>query len=210
MTASDLIDFDALAAAPVDLEPYPHFLGAGFLRSEAVPALRADFPDLKKPGFLLASDVELKGRFKDLVEAMEGEEVTEALSQKFGQDLHPFPRLTTIRKVSQLKDGRPHTDGRDKVMTVLVYMNDAWDDDGAGRLRVLYGPDDFEKMKLEVPPTMGTVFGFLRSDHSWHGHLPFAGERRVLQIAWVRDQAAIDHKTRRNRTASFLKGIFGR
>jgi hypothetical protein len=32
---------------------------------------------------------------------------------------------------------------------------------------------------------MGSVFGFLRADNSWHGHLPFAGERRVVQVAWI-------------------------
>lgn len=209
MLADDLVDLDAIRRAPLDADPYPHFLNGGFLREAAVPQLREDFPAIAKPGFLLAADLKLHGRFKALIDTLEGEEVTEALSQKFGRDLHPFPRLTTIRKVSQLKDGRPHTDGRDKVMTMLVYMNDAWQDDGAGRLRVLYGGDGFEPMKCEIPPTMGTVFAFLRSDHSWHGHMPYAGERRVVQVAWVKDAAAVERKSKRNRFSTFLKGIFG-
>jgi len=56
---------------------------------------------------------------------------------------------------------------------------------------------------------MGNVFAFLRSDKSWHGHRPFAGERKVIQIAWVKDQAELDRKKKRNSTAQFLKGIFG-
>ena len=57
---------------------------------------------------------------------------------------------------------------------------------------------------------MGTVFGFLRADNSWHGHRPFSGQRKVVQIAWVRDQAELDRKKKRNSTAQFFKGIFGR
>jgi hypothetical protein len=88
-------------------------------------------------------------------------------------------------------------------------MNDAWKDDHAGRLRVLYGPVGFEPYKVEVPPVMGTMFAFLRSENSWHGHMPFAGERRVVQVAWVKNSAELERKKRRNATAQFLKGIFG-
>jgi hypothetical protein len=95
-------------------------------------------------------------------------------------------------------------------MTLLVYMNDDWSADGAGRLRVLYDGEHFEPFKAEVPPTMGTVFAFLRSDRSWHGHKPFAGERRVVQVAWITDAKEIERKRRANSVAQFFKGIFGR
>src|SRR6478672_6330395 len=205
-----VLDLDVIRNANVAREPYSFFMGNGFLKSDAVEQLRAEFPDISKPGFLTVDDVEVKGRFKQLIDELEGPELTEVLSQKFGLNLHPFPRLTTIRKISQLKDGRIHTDGEAKVMTLLVYMNDAWTDDGAGRLRVLNGPNDFDDMVLEVPPTMGTVFAFLRADNSWHGHKPFAGERKVVQVAWVRDAAELERKKQRNSLAKLFKGIFGR
>ena len=205
-----VLDLDVIRNAPLAREPYSFFMGDGFLKSDSVEQLRAEFPDISKPGFLTVDDVEVKGRFKQLIDELEGPELTEVLSQKFGLNLHPFPRLTTIRKISQLKDGRIHTDGEAKVMTLLVYMNDAWTDDGAGRLRVLNGPDDFDDMVLEVPPTMGTVFAFLRADNSWHGHKPFAGERKVVQVAWVRDAGELERKKKRNSLAKIFKGIFGR
>jgi hypothetical protein len=154
--------------------------------------------------------VALKGRFKTLIEELEGEALTEELSQKFGQNLHSFPRLTTIRKLSQAKDGRIHTDGPSKVMTLLVYMNDNWAGSDSGRLRVLYDKERFEPFAAEVPPTMGTVFAFLRSDNSWHGHKPFEGERRVVQVAWIRDASELERKKKRNAVAQFFKGVFGR
>ncbi len=45
--------------------------------------------------------------------------------------------------------------------------------------------DDLDDMILEIPPTAGTLLAFKRSDNSWHGHKPFAGERRVIQFNWV-------------------------
>jgi SM-20-related protein len=205
-----VIDVEAIRRAPVSREPYTHMLVDNVLNAEVVPALRAEFPNITKPGFLTVDEVEMRGRFKQLIDELESPELSEVLSERMGLDLHPYPRLTTIRKISQAKDGRSHTDGTAKVMTLLVYMNDAWKDDGAGRLRVLYGPDGFEPYKLEVPPTMGTMFAFLRADNSWHGHPPFAGERRVVQVAWVKNEAELARKKKRNSMAQFLKGIFGR
>jgi hypothetical protein len=205
-----VIDVEAIRRAPVSREPYTHMLVDNVLNAEVVPALRAEFPNITKPGFLTVDEVEMRGRFKQLIDELESPELSEVMSERMGLDLHPYPRLTTIRKISQAKDGRAQTDGTAKVMTLLVYMNDAWKDDGAGRLRVLYGPDGFEPYKLEVPPTMGTMFAFLRADNSWHGHPPFAGERRVVQVAWVKDEAELARKKRRNSMAQFFKGIFGR
>jgi SM-20-related protein len=205
-----VIDAEAIRRAPVSREPYTHMLVDNVLNAEAVPALRAEFPNITKPGFLTVDEVEMHGKFKQLIDELESPELSEVMSRRMGLDLHPYPRLTTIRKISQAKDGRSHTDGTAKVMTLLVYMNDAWKDDGAGRLRVLYGPNGFEPYKLEVPPTMGTLFAFLRADNSWHGHPPFAGERRVVQVAWVKDEAELARKKKRNSMAQFFKGIFGR
>jgi SM-20-related protein len=205
-----LIDLNVVGDAVVHKEPYTYFMGAGFLQKDAIPQLRRDFPDIKKPGFLTVSDVELRGSFRTLIEELEGPVLTEAISRKLGKDLQPYPRLTTIRKLSQLKDGRIHTDGESKLATFLVYMNEEWAENDGGRLRVLRGPDDFDDMAAEVAPVMGSVFGFLRSDKSWHGHKPFAGERRVVQVTWLQNIAELERKKQRNTVAKFFKGIFGR
>ncbi len=204
------IDLDAITRATRGTEPYDYVLGSGLLKQEVIDDLRRDFPAIDKPGYLTVDEVTLKGKFKTLIEELEGPEFTEALSRKFGRDLHPYPRLTTIMRKSQPKYGTPHTDGAAKIMTTLVYMNDEWEADGGGRLRVLYDGEHMDRYALEVPPTMGTVFSFLRSDKSWHGHKPFTGERKVVQIAWVKDQAELERKKKRNTTAQFFKGIFGR
>ena len=205
-----LINLSAVREAQPSSDPYNFLLASKFLKEDAADELRRDFPVIDKPGYLTVDEVKLHGRFKQLIDELEGPELTEELSRKFGQDLHAYPRLTTIMKRSQPKYGSIHTDGPSKVMTMLVYMNDEWQQDEGGRLRVLYDEKNYEPYKLEVPPTMGTMFAFLRSDNSWHGHLPFSGERRVVQIAWVKSQADVDRKKKHNKMAQFFKGIFGR
>lgn len=208
--ALTLLDPEAIRSSTYSSDPFPHFLGSQFLRQEAIPALRQSYPPITRPGYLTVDDIPLSGAFKTLIDELESEELTDTLSDRFGVDLHPFPRLTTVRKVSQAKDGRIHTDGPSKVMTMLVYMNDGWDEQEDGRLRVLYDGKNFEPYACEVPPVMGTVFGFLRSDHSWHGHKPFTGERRVVQTAWIADADELERKKRRNSLAKTLKNIFRR
>jgi hypothetical protein len=204
------INLSAVREAQQSRDPYDFLLASRFLKEDALEELRRDFPEINKPGYLTVDEVKLQGRFKQIIDELEGPELTEELSKKFGLDLHPYPRLTTIMKKSQPKYGAIHTDGPSKVMTMLVYMNDAWQPDQGGRLRVLYNEKNYDRYKLEVPPTMGTMFAFLRSDNSWHGHLPFAGERRVVQIAWVKSQADVDRKKKHNKLAQVFKGIFGR
>jgi SM-20-related protein len=205
-----VINLNSVKDANYAKDPYDFILGSDFLKEDTINGLRRDFPDIVKPGYLTVDEVNLHGHFKTLIDELEGPELTEELSRKFGKDLHQFPRLTTIMKRSQPKYGAIHTDGASKVMTLLVYMNDEWNQGDGGRLRVLYDEKNFEPYAAEVPPTMGTMFAFLRSDNSWHGHRPFTGERKVVQVAWVKSQADIDRKRKNNKVAQFFKGIFKR
>ena len=210
MSGLSILNLEAVRAAPVSREPYTFFLGNDVLDRAAIDEIRQDFPAIAKPGYLTVDEVALKGRFKALIDELESDEFSRIMGEKFGIDLVSCPRLTTIMKKSQPKYGSIHADGPSKVMTMLIYMNDAWDAPAAGRLRVLYDGRNYEPFAVEVPPTMGTMFAFLRSDNSWHGHEPFEGERRVVQVAWVKDAAELERKKKRNRTAQFLEGIFGR
>jgi SM-20-related protein len=203
-----VLNIDAVRQAQVAHEPYTWLLGSGVLKEDAIDDLKRDFPDITKPGGLTVEEVDLKGRFRALIEELESDAFSAELSNKFAQDLTQYPRLTTIMRWSTAKYGAIHTDGPSKVMTLLVYMNDQWPTGGAGRLRALYNGKDFEPYAVEVPPLMGMVFAFLRADNSWHGHLPFTGERRVVQVAWVKDAREVARKKKRNKVSQFLKGIF--
>ena len=67
----------------------------------------------------------------------------DAFAEKFGVDLTDRPTMITVRGRCQGKDGRIHTDSVTKILTVLIYMNAAWEAPG-GRLRVLRSPTDLE------------------------------------------------------------------
>ena len=110
--ALSVINVDAVRQARQSREPYQRFLGSGILKDDAVADLKRDFPDITKPGYLTVDEVQLKGRFKTLIDELESQEFSRELSKKFGLDLTPYPRLTTIMKRSQPKYGAIHTDPR--------------------------------------------------------------------------------------------------
>ncbi|HEY1378756.1 MAG TPA: hypothetical protein VGF55_18295, partial [Gemmataceae bacterium] len=62
----------------------------------------------------------------------------------------------------------------------------------------------------------GTLVAFRRSDNSWHGHKPFVGPRRVIQLNWVTTQRAakltgLRHgfSTAAKRAASLARTLLG-
>jgi hypothetical protein len=57
----------------------------------------------------------------------------------------------------------------------------------------------------EAPAAGGALVAFLRSDHSWHGHLPFVGERRVIQFNWVTDNESQRFAIFRHRVSASVK-----
>jgi SM-20-related protein len=207
---TSIINLEVVKNAEVHTQPYRYVVGDSFLKEDKISKLREEFPPIDKPGYLTVDEVMIKGTFKQLIEDLESDEMADALSAKLDLNLTPLPRLTTIRRLSQLKDGRIHTDSESKLATFLVYMNDSWNASSDGRLRVLNGPNDFDDMTAEISPVMGSCFGFRRADNSWHGHKPFAGERRVVQITWLKDATELERKKKRNGMAQFFKGIFGR
>jgi SM-20-related protein len=209
MPSGTVIDYDAIRAADVQHVPYDYMMGRGALRAEWFPELRESFPDIRVTGFHPLSQMTVKGAFAKLIEEIEGAEFTAAVSDALGTDLSPYPTLITIRKVSAAHEGRIHCDSESKIATLLIYMNEGWLSP-EGRFRVLRSEHDFNDYAAEASPEMGSFVAFRRADHSWHGHTPSVGERRVVQIAWVRSQAEIDRKTKRHNRSSFFKRLFGR
>jgi hypothetical protein len=206
---TEILNLDVLRRADVAHDPYDYMMGGHFLRAEKLPELSRDFPDITMTGFHPVDKIAPRGTFQTLIDELNGPELSQVMSEKFGIDFSPFPRLITVRKVSAAHEGRIHCDGKSKVATLLVYMNEGWQP-ADGRLRVLRSDRDFEDYTAEVSPEMGTVFTFLRADHSWHGHKPFVGERRVVQVAWVKSQADLDRKRHRHKISSFFKKLFAR
>ena len=66
--------------------------------------------------------------------------------------------MYSLRGWLRAKDGQIHTDSKDKIITVLLYLNENWPHAG-GRLRLLRNGTDLENFVTEVPPDNGTASG---------------------------------------------------
>ncbi|MFS2318034.1 2OG-Fe(II) oxygenase [Maricaulis sp. D1M11] len=202
-----IMDFDALRRADVKREPYSYFIASEAVADTDSAAIRADYPLIDKPGYLPLSKLEASGAFARLMDDLNSPLLAEVLSENFGIDLTDKPRMITVRRLSQLSDGPIHNDSKSKILTMLTYLNPEWDGTGAGCIRVLNGKDDFEDFTEEVPPLQGYVFAFLRADNSWHGHLPFEGERFVVQTTFLTSQEELDRKENRGGLQYWLKKL---
>ena len=172
---------------------------------DSAATVLADFPILKQTGFVPVDDLNVAGGFQDLVEDCNAAAFSAAVSDQLGLDLTDKPRLITVRHWSAAADGRIHTDSLSKIATFLIYLNETWPTPGGGCLRVLRNDHDFEDYSAEVSPVLGTVFGFRRAANSWHGHLPFVGERKVVQVTWLTDASKVTNKRRSAKISGWLK-----
>lgn len=201
-----ILDIDALRAAPLATEPFLYSVVPHFIRAEQAGAVRADFPSIEYPGLLPLEATSPGPLLKALVAELTGPAITAALSEKFAVDLTGRPTMITMRGRCQEKDGRIHTDSEAKLLTTLLYFNESWEAEG-GRLRLLRGPDDVNDYLAEVPPNLGTLVAFKRSDKSYHGHEPFVGVRRYLMINWMTSGLAAQRELMRHKISAQAKKV---
>jgi hypothetical protein len=204
--AATLLDLDALRAAPVAREPFDFLIVPGFVRAAAVASAAQDFPRIGRYGSFPLKSLRHGPGFGALVEALTSAEVGGLLAEKLGTDLTDRPTMVTVRGRTGPRDGFIHTDSLTKIVTMLVYLNEPWEAAG-GRLRLLRSATDLEDYAAEVPPDQGTMLAFLRSERSFHGHKPFTGERRSLQINWMTDRAVMRREELRHRFSARLKQL---
>lgn len=207
MDAERLVNLSALAAAPLVREPFPHLVVRDFLPSSVMADIDRDFPDVPKRGSFPMSELHSGPSFVSLVDYLESEEVTRAFSEKLGLDLTGRPTTMTIRGFSGEQDGRVHTDSRTKLVTVLLYLNSGWNSPD-GRLRLLRS-NNLDDWFDEVPPDAGTLLAFVNTENAWHGHKPFVGQRRSIQLNWVVDEAAVRRSQWRHGLSARIKRWFG-
>ncbi|ANJ67650.1 hypothetical protein A9404_09900 [Halothiobacillus diazotrophicus] len=207
MAAERLVNLDALANAPLVREPFPHVVVRDFLPESVMADIDKDFPDVPKRGSFPMSELRSGPSFAQLVEYLESEAVAQAFSEKLGLDLTGKPTTMTIRGYSGEQDGRVHTDSRSKIVTVLLYLNSGWNSPD-GRLRLLRS-DNLDDWFDEVPPDAGTLLAFVNTENAWHGHKPFVGQRRSIQLNWVVDEAAVRRSQWRHGLSARLKRWFG-
>lgn len=210
MTATALpIDLEAFGATPLTQDPFPYLMVPNFVRREAMAAINADYPLVTHPGSFPLPTLQYGPAFAAFMAAIQGPDFTRAVETKFGIDLAGRPTMVTARGQSAARDGQIHTDSRTKMITVLIYMNNAWEAK-TGRLRLLRGPHDLEDVIAEVPPDEGTLLIFKNAPNAWHGFHPFEGPRRVIQLNWVTGMGVVKREQTRHKVSAFFKRLRGK
>jgi len=183
-----LLDLERLAAAKAEHEPFSFLVVPQFLRPEAIPAVQADFPRVEGPRNRKLGSVPHGPVFDQLLEELGSPEFARLIGEQLGYPgLEKLPQDISVRAECEASDGNVHTDHWSKCVTVLVYPNLGWEAKG-GRLRFLRS-QDVEDYAAEVAPSDGTLVAFRRNERSYHGHLPYVGTRRVVQVSWLRSNA---------------------
>jgi SM-20-related protein len=204
-----VVDFAALRAAEAVQEPFPYLIVPRFVRGNAQSGIEEDFPQILHRGSFPLASLRYGSRFAALIEALTGAEMTQIVEQKFAIDLAARPTTATVRGMSDLADGHIHIDSKSKLITLLLYTNREWEC-CEGRLRLLRKPDDLQDYVAEIPPEPGTLVIFRNTPNAWHGFEPFVGQRRVIQVNWVTDDAVARRETARHRLSAVVKRLLGR
>jgi SM-20-related protein len=193
-----------LRAATVESEPYNYVIVPGFLPTETVHRINATYPKIQKGGSYPIESLDANMAIKDVIDELDGPEFERAIAEKFGVALEGRPKMYSLRGYTRAKDGQIHTDSKDKIITVLLYLNENWQQPG-GRLRILKNGHDVDDFAAEVPPDNGTLLVFKRSDNSWHGHHPFDGQRRSLQMNWMTSEGSKGFHAIRHKLSAVVK-----
>ena len=201
-----ILDLDRLHVVPLCRDPFDFVVVEDFVRHEELASVVADFPEIRGTGSYPVHSLKYGPAFGRLLATLTGPMLRAAIEKKFAIDLSDRPTMVTVRGKSDGKDGRIHTDSASKIVTLLLYLNPGWEW-GEGRLRLLRGPDDIEDFVREVVPIAGTMLAFRRSERSFHGHCPFVGERRVLQLNWVTQPAVLRRELARHIWSARLKAL---
>ena len=201
-----LLDLERLRASPLQRDPFDYVIVENFVPPEHTPDLITDFPPLGGHGSFPLAKETCGAAFTRLAAELEGEELRQAIEDKFAIDLAGRPTMITLRGFSDGKDGRIHTDSATKLITLLLYMNPAWDD-AAGRLRLLRSAGALDDCVAEIAPLAGTMVAFRRSTNSFHGHHPHVGERRSIQLNWVTNERVVRREISRHRWSARVKAL---
>ena len=192
--------------------PFPFMIAHGQLPDEARGDLERDFPHYPSAGFFPWDPTDCGPSINALVEQLTAPAFAGLIGQRLGiPDLGRYPTLVTLCRLMNKRHGTIHTDSRSKVATALLYLNPQWPDTSDGCLRFLEKIDDIDAMLApELPSLYGEFAVFKRCDNSFHGHLPYEGERRVIQVAWLTSEEEKLRKTKRGKFSRLFKKLFGK
>ena len=201
-----MLNFELIKKAEINSEFYPFFTVQDvFLNKQDHKRVAADFPNLNKGGSFPSSSVSYGESIQSLLDYLEGDQMRNILENKFGIDLKDKPVVSTFRGYSRIKDGKIHSDSKTKIITVLLYLNEKWDESN-GLLRMLKENNNIDNYITEIPASMGSMVAFKVTNDCWHGFIPYEGKRCSIQLNYLYKEALSQHKIR-HKLSSFFKKL---
>jgi hypothetical protein len=192
-------------------QPFRFLVAHEQLPRAAIDELRQDFPLYAGAGFFPYEAKDCGPSINRLIADLTDPAVASAVGARLGIDnLGQYPTLVTLCRSLNKRHGTIHTDSKSKVATALLYLNESWPDTSDGCFRFLNRVDNIDDLAgPEIKPVYGNLAVFKRADNSFHGHLPYAGERRVIQVAWLTSEDEKLRKTQRGKLSRLFKKLFG-
>lgn len=210
-----MLALEKLRQSEIEINPFPYLIIPGFIKSDSCKLIHRDYPGIKMTGSFPIQELSYGPEFQKLIDQLNSDHFRSLMEEKFHIRLEGLPTITTVRGNCAAKDGRIHVDSITKIITILIYMNPSWEKSG-GQLRLLRSAEDIDDYFCEVPPIEGTLLAFKVTDNSWHGHLPYVGQRRVIQFNWLTSPLVAKRELQRHRfsakikkTKNWLKEVWG-
>jgi hypothetical protein len=209
MLADALLDYAALAAAPLAEDPFRHVIVENFVPPAALARVYAGLPRMSRGGSFPHEALRLGEDARAMMAELEGPRLRQAIAAKLGMDLDDATTMLTVRLYTREKDGQIHTDSAAKRVTVLLYLNpdQAAFDQQEGCLRLLRSADDLEDFAVEIPPTHGTLLIFPNGPTTWHGHRKYVGPRHSVQLNYMANDASARSELRRHKFSALVKRL---
>ena len=192
--------------------PFRFLVAREQLPASAASELERDFPKYSSAGFFPYEEKDCGPSVNRLIGELTDPAVASAVGAKLGiERLGQYPTLVTLCRALNKRHGTIHTDSKSKIATALLYLNESWPDTSDGCFRFLNRVDNVDDLAgPEIKPLYGNFVVFKRADNSFHGHLPYEGERRVIQVAWLTSEDEKLRKTQRGKLSRLFKKLFGR
>ena len=174
----------------VEREPFPHMVVDGFADEAVLREIVAQWPtegwNRKAVRTSIKSDISrtalMPHAAKALICELYGDAFCKRLGDAFGLELHPDPSafaegvlkgggLHEIHRGGHLGmhvDFNRHTQREwVRVANLLIYLNEDWQDEWRGHLRIEH---EDGRLAKAVAPVFNRMVCFATSEKSWHGH----------------------------------------
>jgi SM-20-related protein len=200
------LNWRAIETAQLVRDPFDHVALAQVLEPDCAAAIPGEFPVIRTAGSFSLADAPPGPVLSALIDDLMSDRFRTQMARIFEVDLSDRPAIVTLRGHCSARDGRAHTDSKSKVLSLLLYLNEDWAN-AEGQLRLLRGEHGLDTAPVEIPAALGSMVAFRRSDHSWHGHSPYVGQRRALQFNYVESSRASVVGQLRHRLSAFTKQL---